>query len=95
MTSPTYIIKRSQVEAVLSMADSVTIIEEAFRLCGDDFVENVLKEYQCPIDSGMRQRIRYCGLSMAIGELYYAQARGYDSYARFCQDCLRREFGSR
>jgi aminoglycoside phosphotransferase (APT) family kinase protein len=63
--------------------------------CGDDFVENVLKEYQCPIDNRMRQRIRYWGLSMTIGELYYAQAQGYDSYARFCHDCLRREFCSR
>ena len=60
--------------------------------CGDDFVERTLKSYGRPIDDHMRRRIRYRGLSVAVSELYYAQAHGYGSYAQFCQNCLRREF---
>ncbi|MDK1032470.1 MAG: ornithine cyclodeaminase family protein, partial [Planctomycetia bacterium] len=45
MTSPTYIIKRSQVEAVLSMADCVPIVEDAFRLCGEGGVQMPPKAY--------------------------------------------------
>lgn len=59
---------------------------------GDDFVARALGEYGLPIDDGIRGRIRYRGLCTIIGELYYAHAQGYDSYAQFCRNCLDREF---
>ena len=58
---------------------------------GDDLVEGALRAYQRATDSGMCERVRYRGLSVTIGELYYAREQGYGPYAEFCRKCLRRE----
>jgi len=59
---------------------------------GDEFVALAIDAYGERVDTGFLQRIRYNGLVVAVGNLYYGHLKGEQVYVEDGLACLRRFF---
>lgn len=60
---------------------------------GDAFVAAAVDRYHLPMDRGIWDRMRYHGMWIALGDLYYGHVRGGQTYIDHGLRCLQREFG--